>query len=394
MPGISRYHGTLPTHAARATRAARPAPAIRAARAIVLLAALALLGALPLPGSATAGDATPSAASIAAVPRRSVTFPMRTMGTYANVTIVTADSARASAPAHIAQQVLARVDSLMSNWTTTSEVARLNRVCADGPTLVQPEVARVIAHALEVWRGSEGTFDITIEPLIRAWGFIGGKPHVPADSVAVAAFHRVGAGQLRFDAATGTLAYANPGVRIDLGGIAKGYAVDVAADSLRAHGITDALVDLTGNMRAMGHSATSTGWRIGLRDPRDRVPYFAKITLNDEAISTSGKYEQFVAANGKTYGHIMDPRTGQPSDGLLAVTVISRSAFTCDSWDTPLFVLGPAKARALAKAHSDFDAVLVTPGPNGVDTLWVEAPLKDRITLDAAAARMFHVVVF
>ena len=368
-----------------------------AARAIALLAALALLGALPLPHSATAGDATPAAgaaASSASVARHSVTFPMRTMGTYANVTIVTDDSAGAATPAHIAQQVLARVDSLMSNWTTTSEVARLNRVCAAGPAFVHPEVARVIAQALEVWRGSEGTFDITIEPLIRAWGFIGGKPHVPADSEAVAAAHRVGAGQLRFDAAAGTLAYANPGVRIDLGGIAKGYAVDIAADSLRAHAITDALVDLTGNMFALGRSATSTGWRIGLRDPRDRLPYFAKITLSNEGISTSGKYEQFVAANGKTYGHIMDPRTGQPADGLLAVTVISRSAFTCDSWDTPLFVLGPTKARALAKAHADFDAVLVTPGRDGVDTVWVESPLKNRIVLDPAAAGMFHVVVF
>lgn len=385
MPVILRHRGA---HAARAARAAR---------AIALLAATALLGALPLPDSAAAGDTTPAAGIAvpsASAPRRSVTFPTRTMGTYANVTIVTDDSARVAARAHIAQQVLARVDSLMSNWTTTSEVARLNRVCAQGPTLVHPEVARVIAQALEVWRGSEGTFDITIEPLIRAWGFIGGKPHVPADSEAVAAAHRVGAGQLRFDPGAGTLAFANPGVRIDLGGIAKGYAVDVAADSLRAQGIADALVDLTGNMRAMGQSATSAGWRIGLRDPRDRVPYFAKITLNDEAISTSGKYEQFVAANGKTYGHIMDPRTGQPSDGLLAVTVISRSAFTCDSWDTPLFVLGPAKARALAKAHADFDAVLVTPGPDGVDTVWVESPLKDRIVLDPAAARMFHVVVF
>ena len=90
----------------------------------------------------------------------------------------------------------------------------------------------------------------------------------------------------------------------------------------------------------------------------------------------------------------MDPRTGRPADGLLSVTIVSKSAFTCDSWDTPLFVLGPAKARELARAHADFDAIFVTPGPGGVDTVWVESPLADRLVLDPAASAMFHVVRF
>ena len=369
----------------------RDPAAPRALRRCAAIAAAATCGALLWGG---AGARVPAAHADAPLARRAVTFPMRTMGTYANVTVVTADSVATGAVARIAQGVMSRVDSLMSNWTTTSEVARLNRECGAGATHVQPEVAHVIATALDVWRGSEGTFDITIEPLIRAWGFIGGHPHVPSDSAAAAAAHRVGAQQLRFDAAAGTLAFDSPDVRIDLGGIAKGYAVDVAADSLRAHGVTEALVDLTGNMMALGASASGAGWRIGIRDPRDRLPYFAKITLSGEGISTSGKYEQFVAADGKTYGHIMDPRTGRPADGLLSVTLVSRSALTCDSWDTPLFVLGPEKARALARAHADFDAVLVTPGRDGVDTVWVESPLADRVVLDPAARSMFHIVVF
>src|SRR2546428_595061 len=186
-------------------------------------------------------------------------------------------------------------------------------------------------------------------PRVRAWGFIGGQPHVPSDSEATAAFHRIGAQQLRFDPVAGTLQYERPGVKIDLGGIAKGYAVDVAADSLRAHGIRDALVDLTGNMFALGHPPTAAGWRIGIRDPRDRLPYFARVRLNGEGISTSGKYEQFVAADGKTYGHIMDPRPGRAADGVLSVTLITPSGLDSDSWDTPMFVLGARKARRLAQ---------------------------------------------
>ncbi len=352
------------------------------------LAALALVAAPSLPRDGSHASADPSGS------RRAVTFSMRTMGTYANVTLVTDDSAAVAPIAHIAQSVLARVDSLMSNWTTTSEVARLNRECAAGPVHVHPEVARVIATALDVWRGSEGTFDITVEPLVRAWGFIGGPPHVPPDSVARAASRLVGAQQLRFDPVAGTLQFERPGVKIDLGGIAKGYAVDVAAESLRAHGVHDALVDLTGNMFALGHPPTAPGWRIGIRDPRDRLPYFARIQLSGEGISTSGKYEQFVAADGKTYGHIMDPRTGRPAEGLLSVTLITPSAFTCDSWDTPMFVLGAEKAKALARRHSDFGAVLVTPGSAGIDTAWVESSLKNRFTLEPAARSMFRVVYF
>jgi thiamine biosynthesis lipoprotein len=183
-------------------------------------------------------------------------------------------------------------------------------------------------------------------------------------------------------------------VKIDLGGIAKGYAVDVVADTLRARGVVDALVDISGNMRALGHPAGSDSWRIGIRDPRDRVPYFARVLLRDDAISTSGKYEQFVAANGRTYGHIMDPRSGRPAEGLISVTVISASAMTCDAWDTPLFVMGPAQARNEAKRRDDLSAVIVVPGATDVDTVWVESSLRDRFTLEPGAEKFFHLAYY
>jgi len=325
---------------------------------------------------------------------RSVTFLGRAMGTYTHVVVVTDDSVSVVTAVSAGQGEFTRIDSLMSNWTETSEVARLNREAAKGATKVQPEVARVIATSLDVWRASHGTNDITVEPLVRAWGFLGGRPHVPSDDVVRAAFRRVGANQLRLDRAAGTLRYTNDGVKIDLGGIAKGYAVDVVADTLRARGIADALVDISGNMRVFGHPVGSDAWRIGIRDPRDRMPYFARVLLRDEAISTSGKYEQFVAANGRTYGHIMDPRTGRPAEGLISVTVISQSAMTCDAWDTPLFVLGPAAARAEAKQREDLSAVIVVPGRGAVDTVWVESSLRDRFTLEPAAEPLFHVAYY
>jgi thiamine biosynthesis lipoprotein len=316
------------------------------------------------------------------------------MGTYVRLVLVTADSAASAPLARDVLGVFTRIDSLMSNWTTTSEVARLNREAGHGPTVVEPEVARVIAVSLDVWRGSEGAFDITVEPLMRAWGFLGGRPHVPTADEASAAFRRVGARQVHFDSTARTLRFDSDQVRIDLGGIAKGYAVDVAADSLVARGFKDALVDLSGNMFALGSPPGVDHWRIGIRDPRDRMPYFARLPLSGQGISTSGKYEQFVSANGKTYGHIMDPRTGRPAEGLISVTVVSQSAFTCDAWDTPLFVLGLDEAKRVAKKRDDIAVILVEPGASEVDTVWVESSLTERFQLEPEARRYFVVRVF
>jgi thiamine biosynthesis lipoprotein len=317
------------------------------------------------------------------------------MGTYGTVVIVTDDSSRALPVARRGHAVFARVDSLMSNWTSTSEVARLNRVASREAAVVHPEVAVVLDSALAMWRRSDGAFDITVEPLVRLWGFLGGTRRVPSDAEIEATLPKVGAERVRFDAATRTLRFDRADMKIDLGGIAKGYAVDVAAETLAAQGIADGLVNISGNMRALGSPAGASSWRIGIRDPRDRMPYFARIQLpRDRGVSTSGQYEQFLADNGKTYGHIIDPRTGRPSDGLISVTVIAPTALDADTWDTPLFVLGRAAAAMKAKERDDIAVVLVTPGSRGVDTVWVESAIASRFALEPAARALFVVKSF
>ena len=352
------------------------------------------VGVAPVSAALVAG----SFAWAAAVPLtpRAVFYPIHTMGTVANVTIVTADSAGALSHAHRAHATLARIDSLMTNWTNTSEVARLNRVAGHEPTTVHPEVAIVLESAIRVWRETDGAFDITVEPLVRLWGFLGGPRRVPSDAEVAAAFEHVGGRKLHFDSATRRVRFDDPKLRIDLGGIAKGYAVDVAAESLRARGVRDGLVDLSGNMVALGSAPGADGWRIGIRDPRDRVSHFARFRIRDgEAVSTSGQYEQFVASNGKRYGHILDARTGRPAEGMLSVTVVARSALTTDAWDTPLFILGPRHAKRLAHEREDVSAVIVQPGEaNAPDTVWVEETLRDRFVLEPAAREWFEVRYF
>ena len=336
--------------------------------------ALATILSLSLAAMVTAASLAP----------RPVLYPIRAMGTYVNVTVVTSDSAAAWSTVSAAHAQVRLVDSLMSNWTASSEIARINRVADSVTTSVQPLVADVIGRSLAVWRGSEHTFDITVEPLVRAWGFIGGPRRVPSDDEARAAFALVGAQDVAFDSSARTIRFARRGMRIDLGGIAKGYAVDLAMRALKAGGVRDALVDASGNMMSAGHPPSSAHWRIGLRDPRDRMPFFARVWLDGDAISTSANYEQFIAKDGRRYGHILDPRTGQPASGLLAVTVVAPDATTSDAWDTPLYVLGLTGARHKALERTDVAAVLVQPG-DGVDTVWVESVLKERFTLEPAA---------
>jgi len=325
-------------------------------------------------------------------PLRTYRFVAPTMGTQATLTLVGEDSlALAPCAARILGN-LARVDSLMSNWTHTSEVARINgaldATVGGAPLALEPETARVLAAALAVAAASEGAFDITVEPLVRLWGFLGGPKRVPSAAEIAALRPRVGRALLALDPASG-LAAARAGVRIDLGGIAKGYAVDCLRDSLLAMGMRDALVDLSGNIALLGAPPGRDTWRLGLRDPADREATLGTLRLPRPAVATSGDYEQFFAADGKRYGHILDPRTGWPVDSLASATVVMDSAMQADAWATALCVLGPSAARRLARERHDLEAILVERRDEGPDLVWVEEGLAASFSLDPALAERY-----
>ncbi len=321
---------------------------------------------------------TAAASNARAEAPREVTFRTQTMGTWASLTLVTADSASVESLAYDALVTLHFVDSLMSNWTETSEVARINRVASQRTTQVHAQVVDVLTFALEVSWQSDGAFDITVEPLVRLWGFLGGTPRVPSQDEIDAVLFDIGTDKLSYDDDQGTMRFLNDRVSIDLGGIAKGYGVDRVAALLRASGISNALVDLSGNMVALGNAATHEGWTVGVRDPSGELPYLVRITLHNQAVATSADYEQFVDANGQRYGHILDPRSGWSARGLSSVTVVSELAMAADAWATALFVLGPDAARDFVGNREDLAAVLIEPRDDGTTIIWVERSLQPR----------------
>jgi thiamine biosynthesis lipoprotein len=327
----------------------------------------------------------------AAVESRPVGYGLRTMGTWGSVTLVTADSVAAASHAVAALADFVRVDSLMSNWSQDSEVARWNRSAGAKAIVAQPEVLAVLNAALEITAASRGAFDVTVEPLVRAWGFLEGSPRRPTGRTIEQLLDRIGSHRIVVDTSTGSVRYDHPELRIDLGGIAKGHAVDRARATLAARGVNHALVDLSGNMAALGHPPGRDTWVVGVRDPEDRVPFFARLDLQTDAIATSGNYEQFVDVDGTRYGHVLDPRTGWPAEGLDAVTVIASSAREADAWATALLVQGPRKARQTLQDRPDLHGILVQPARGERRVVWVERTLQERFALVRGVDRYFEV---
>jgi len=235
-----------------------------------------------------------------------------------------------------------RLDALLSNYRPESEWSRINREAAAGPVTVSPELFRLLSDCLEYSRASEGTFDVTVGPLMRAWGFFGGERHVPSTDQIREALDLVGYRHVRVDAQKQTLRFDRPGVEIDPGGVGKGYAVDRMVEVLRARGFRNALVAASGSsIFGLGNPPEEPhGWPISIADPWDHRKNAAQVFLKDMSLSTSGSYEKSFRAGGHRYSHIMDPRSGVPAENAVQVTVIAPRTIDSDVWAKPYFIQG------------------------------------------------------
>lgn len=345
------------------------------------------------PGAAPAPAIAGAVAN--APPRRRFERAFPGIAGEARLVLIAADSAGTAALARAAQATAARVESLMGGGNPSSEVERLNREAGRGPAPVHPEIAHVIAGALRAWRESARAFDPTAGPLARAWGLDSGPRRVPPEHEIEAALRHVGAQQVAFDSTARTLGFLRDSVRLDLGGLAGGYAVDAMADTLRARGVRDALLECSGDAIALGSAADRGPWAVAIPDPRDRAARLGRVSLAPgQAISVSGRYEPFVLADGREYGPAVDPRTGRSAEGLIAVATLAPDALTAEAWRAALFVLGPAEARRLARERADLSVVLIEPGAAGTDVIWVETDLRDRFALDPQAQARYRVEYF
>jgi len=266
------------------------------------------------------------------------------MGTKAWVTIAGMKKVDADSAAVKAFREMYRIESVMSTWRRQSEISRLNTESNGAPFAVSRELYSLIDSSLFYAKATSGAFDVTVRPLVLLWGFQGGEPKLPSDENIVRTMARVGYGKVVLDSLRSTVTLP-AGMQIDLAGVAKGYAVDRCVAVLARLGVENALVNIGGNIFAMGTAPGEKGWRIGIRDPKGGLETVGSLLLRDEAVATSGNYENFVEIDGKRYGHIIDPRTGRPVSDVLSVTVVAPTGLASDALSTGLFVLGPARGR-------------------------------------------------
>jgi FAD:protein FMN transferase len=284
------------------------------------------------------------------------------MGCVYTIAAYGADLARLREAAAAALDEVDRIDRLMSNYKSDSELSRVNRESAKAPVKVDPELFDFIAECLRYSRESEGAFDITVGPLMKAWGFFRGEGRMPGEAELARARNSVGYQHVILDRKDGSIFFDKAGVEIDLGGIAKGYAVDRAVAILKQRGVASALISAGGStIYALGAPPGNPAWEIEVQNPVERDKIAAKVQLKDQALSVSGSYEKFFELNGKRYSHIMDPRTGWPVQGVLSVAVITSDGLSGDALDNVFYVLGIERGRASLKKFSASEVIYFLP---------------------------------
>jgi FAD:protein FMN transferase len=255
-----------------------------------------------------------------------------------------------------------RIDRLMSHYKKDSPLSEINREASKGPVRVEPELFDFISECIKYSRESDGAFDITVGPLMKAWGFFRDEGRLPSDSELSKARGSTGYRHIILNEKERTIRFDRDGVELDLGGIAKGYAVDRAVSLLKARGIERALVNAGGStIYGLGSPPDSAGWEIKVQDPIDHRKSAATVSLNNRALSISGSYEKFFEVDGVRYSHIMDPRTGLPVQGVLSVAVVTEMGTAGDALDNVFYVLGIEKSRKLIEQHPVTEVIFFLP---------------------------------
>jgi FAD:protein FMN transferase len=292
------------------------------------------------------------------------------MGTRFKVLLYAPDEAAAGKAAKAAFARVAELDGIMSDYRPTSELMRLCRKAGGDPVRVSPELFFILQKSQGLAKRTDGAFDVTVGPVVRLWRRVRRSQQLPDAEELTKALALVGYDKVKLDAAGQTVQLTKPGMQLDLGGIAKGYAADEALKVLKKHGIDRALVAAGGDIAASGPPPGADGWKVGvapLEDPEAAPSRF--LLLKDGAVSTSGDAEQYVQIGGTRYSHIVDPKTGVGLTARSSVTVVAKDGTTSDSLATAVSVLGAERGLALVEGTEGAAALIVRKAGEGEQTV-------------------------
>jgi FAD:protein FMN transferase len=352
--------------------------AVLSGSASASLSILGGLGALFAQAGAP-GPAAPAGLTTAPGPRVVArSYPV--MGTEATFSAFTADPALAERAFAAAYTEIRRVEWLMTDWERpgepASDVVRINKAAGKQPVRVSAETIAVIEMSLDMSRRSEGAFDITFAAMHGLWKFDEDMDRtIPAPAEIEKRRKLINWRDVVVDREARTVKLRRAGMRMGLGGIAKGYAVDRCAEVLRAQGLHDFMVQAGGDLYVAGRKG-SASWMVGVRDPRGGPrDIIARMPIEDHAFSTAGDYERGFVLGGRRYHHIIDPKTGYPATASRGVTIFAPNAFLADGLDDAVFILGPKKGLALVASFPDCATVIV----DAHNQVWVSPALEGKL---------------
>ncbi len=279
------------------------------------------------------------------------------MGTDITITVVARSSGEGEAAIDAGMAELRRLDAMMSLYKDGSEITKVNRAAGKHPVKVSPEMIEVVEDAAEVSKLSGGVFDITVGPLVVLWQMRLKEGKVPTGREIARIRPLVNYRNIIVDRKASTIFLQKPGMIMDFGGM-KGYMADRVKNLLQQRGINDAVIALAGDIWVLGHREDGKPWRIGVQHPREQDKTLAVLDLSDRYISTSGDYERFVIRERKRYHHIIDPRTGRPSMGVISATLIGERGALIDPLAKAPFILGPEEGMKIVK-KAGAEAIIV-----------------------------------
>ena len=298
------------------------------------------------------------------------------MGTWVSITAVAPDREAAQYAASAGFQEIHRLEELLSTWIKDSELSRVTGAAGKEAVSVSPDTMKVLQASVAMARLTGGGFNILVGPAVEAWSVLD-RQQIPSESELENIRPLTNLNALQLSQAQGTVYLAKPGMRVDVGGIGKGFAADMAVEAMQKAGATAGVVALSGDIRTFGQMPDGTTFPFGIRHPRREGTVLAFVDLQNEAISTAGDYERYFERDGVRYHHVLDPVTLQPARDCQSVTIVAKDGLTADGLDTGIFVMGPERGLALVESLPGVGAVIV----DRDGKVWVSSSLKGRVRI-------------
>ena len=265
---------------------------------------------------------------------------LKLMGSRFDITVVANNAIEANKHIDVAVAEITRIEKLISSWDENSQTSIINKNAGLKPVKVAPELFNLIERAIRISKLTDGAFDISYASMDRIWKFDNSMTKMPSEEIIKASVAKVGFQNIILDKVNSTVFLKLKGMKIGFGAIGKGYAADKAKALLISKGVKSGIINASGDMNTWGKQPDGSEWKIAITNPMNKNKVFALFPINNGAVVTSGNYEKYVNFNGKRYTHIIDPRTGYPSSGIISVTIFAPKAELADALATSVFVMG------------------------------------------------------